>query len=138
MKRTSELWYAVVLPKHKWARASVASMTPSPCCTHGHKLVLRVNARSDSCPSSIAVASTLRLPAMNVMYAMYAWTTGSLFSLPTTSVPSTLLQALCKQPHLSYSYHSRPACYGGMDNWPSCHISFQYIQKKSMQFDVWG
>ncbi len=48
MKKTSGLRYAVVLPEHKLVWASVTSVTPSPCCTHGRKLVLGANARSYS------------------------------------------------------------------------------------------
>ena len=48
INRTSKLRCAVVLPECKWARASVTSVTPSPYCTHGCKLVLGANARSDS------------------------------------------------------------------------------------------
>ncbi len=48
----------------KMARASVTtSVTGSPCCTHGRKLVLKADAMSDSWPLSIAVVSTLPLPA---------------------------------------------------------------------------
>ena len=48
MKRTSKLRCGVVLSKCKWVRASVTTVTPSPYCTHGRKLVLGANARSDS------------------------------------------------------------------------------------------
>ncbi len=48
----------------KLVLASVTSMTGSPCCTHGHKLVLGADAVSDPSPSSIAVVSTLWLPAI--------------------------------------------------------------------------
>ena len=50
------------LRKLVWA--SVTSMTGSPCHTHGCKLVLGANAMRNFFPLSIAVVSTLWLPAI--------------------------------------------------------------------------
>jgi hypothetical protein len=52
------------LGKLVWA--SVTSMTGSPCCTHGRKIILGANAYTmrNPWPLSIVVVCTLRLPVI--------------------------------------------------------------------------
>ncbi len=52
----------------KLVQASVTSMTGSPCCTHGRKLILGANAIRNPWPFSIVVVCTLWLPANGLNY----------------------------------------------------------------------